>query len=103
MRLEATYEADDLVIFVDVAFDPGAPVQTLTGAALEALAGRGSEVVPATATLLAPDRVEIRIARDLLRRGMWQLQLRAEAQGLQHTIWAGQIPVNRSLRLAQNP
>ena len=94
-----TYEADDLIIAVNVTFDPGAEIQSLTGGTVEARAqAAGGALIPATScTITAADKVRVVFADGTLTQGFYTLQVRATVAGNTQTIAEENIEVRDSL------
>lgn len=93
------YTADDLIIAVNVTFDAGAEVTSLTGGAAEALAeATDGTVVPATScTITDTDTVRVVYADGALPAGVYTLQVRATVSGITQTIAEDLIDVRASL------
>lgn len=94
-----TYEADDLIIAVNVTFDPGAEIQSLTGGTVEAKAqsSSGTLINATSCTITDTDTVRVVFADGTLPQGFYTLQVRATVTGNTQTIAEENIEVRDSL------
>jgi hypothetical protein len=93
------YTADDLVIMVNVTFEPDAEIQSLTGGTVEARAKSGAAPVinASSCTITATDKVRVVFSDGVLPEGVYTLQVRATVSGNTQTIAEEQITVRPSL------
>ena len=93
------YASDDLVIAVQVAFDPGAEISALTGGAVEAKVqnSQGSLTSASSCTITSPDTVRVGFADGSLSAGFYKLQVRATVDGVTQTVAEDSIDVRASL------
>lgn len=91
------YKADDLIINLTVGFQDGAPITTLTGATVEAIA-KGPNTINANTITVQPsgDEVTIVFNDNTLAVGQWQMQVRATLNGITQTIAEAVIDVKTS-------
>lgn len=86
---EAIYEADTLVIDLDVVFPAGGPVPDLTGATVVAIArrqGGGLPDVSGAATVSGATTIQAVFAPGSLPTGVWDVQIRATKAGQVRTL-----------------
>lgn len=99
MTVITTYESDDLVFSVNVSFDAGSGVTSLTGGSFVAFAQKGEEpAVPADGIfLVAPDKLEINFNENTLTEGLHLLQVRATLSGVTQTLVDAKLVVKKSV------
>ncbi len=99
MTAITTYEADDLIILVEVAFDAGSEITSLVGGTVEALAQRsGAAAIPASsATIVDANTIRVAFNEDVLPEGVYTLQVRATVSGVTQTVAEQSVTVRGSL------
>lgn len=82
------YEADDLVVSLDVTFDPDAGLSSLIGGTVVALAtsDTGTTVAANTATITSATNIRASWNENTLAKGLWLIQIRATVTGITQTL-----------------
>lgn len=93
------YEADDLIIAVEVTFEPGSPITALTGGTVEAFAERqgAARIAANSCTILDADSVLVAFNEGTLTEGVYTLQVRATVSGVTQTIADATVTVRGSV------
>ena len=91
------YEADDLIITVDVVFQRGAQITSLTGGTVEAYARKGGTTVTGSASVLTSTSARVSFAEGALSVGQWELQVRVTVGSITQTIADAIIVVKDSI------
>jgi hypothetical protein len=91
------YKADDLIINLNVGFQDDAPITTLTGSTVEAIA-KGPSTVNADSIIIQPSGTELKIVFNdgSLAVGQWQMQVRVTLDDITQTIAEAIIDVKTS-------
>lgn len=82
------YEADDLIISLDVTFDPASGLSSLIGGTAEAVAtsDAGTTVAATSATITSATNIKASWPENALAQGLWRVQIRATVTGITQTL-----------------
>lgn len=82
------YEADDLIISLDVTFDPASGLSSLIGGTVEAVAQSddGTVVSATSATITSATNIKASWPENSLTQGLWRVQIRATVTGITQTL-----------------
>ena len=99
MTAITTYEADDLIILVEVTFETGSEITSLVGGTVEAIAQKsGSAAIPASSvTIVDANTLRVAFNEDVLAEGVYTLQVRATVSGVTQTVAEATVTVRGSL------
>lgn len=88
MSVITHYEADDLVISLDVTFDPASGLSSLIGGTVEAVAksDAGTTVTANSATIETATNIKAAWNQDTLAQGIWTIQIRATVSSITQTL-----------------
>jgi hypothetical protein len=103
--LDKSFTKDDLVIEIQMVFDPGAVVQTLAdpGTVVECLMTNESLIVPATSATVnvvaagTDERIVAVWPNDTLAKGQWRGQARVTVEGHTQTVYEWVIAIVQSI------
>lgn len=87
------YEADDLIVSLDVTFDPASGLSSLIGGSVVAIASNeaGVKVTANSATITSATNIRASWNENTISRGKWLVQIRATVSGVTQTL--ASIPV----------
>lgn len=88
MTAITTFEADDLIINVNVTFEPGSEITALTGGTVEAYVERAgaARVAANSVTIVDADTIRVTFNENTLSEGVYTLQVRATVDGVTQTV-----------------
>lgn len=95
-----SYTKDDLVIRVEVTFDPASNITSLEGGTAEAFAAPlrgGAAIAASSVSIIAPDLIQIAWNDLALPVGKYEVQIRATVTGQTRTLIAEELTVRRSI------
>lgn len=99
MTAITTFEADDLIINVNVTFEPGSEITELTGGVVEAYAERAGapRVAANSVSIVDADTIRVTFNENTLSEGVYTLQVRATVDGVTQTVAEAVVTVKGSL------
>ena len=82
------YEADDLIISLDVTFDPASGLSSLIGGTVEAVAksDTGTTIAANSATIESATNIRAAWNQDTLPQGIYAIQIRATVSSITQTL-----------------
>ncbi|NGQ93378.1 hypothetical protein G5V65_21050 [Rhodobacter sp. HX-7-19] len=99
MTAITTFEADDLIINVNVTFEPGSEITALTGGTVEAYVERegAARVAANSVSIVDADTIRVAFNENTLAEGVYTLQVRATVDGVTQTVAEAVVTVKGSL------
>lgn len=99
MTAITTFEADDLIINVNVTFEPGTAITALTGGTVEAYVERAgaARVAANSVSIVDADTIRVTFNENTLAEGVYTLQVRATVDGVTQTVAEAVVTVKGSL------
>lgn len=99
MTAITTFEADDLIINVNVTFEPGSEITALTGGTVEAYVERAgaARVAASSVSIVDADTIRVTFNENTLSEGVYTLQVRATVDGVTQTVAEAVVTVKGSL------
>lgn len=99
MTAITTFEADDLIINVNVTFEAGSEITALTGGTVEAYVERAgaARVAANSVSIVDADTIRVTFNENTLTEGVYTLQVRATVDGVTQTVAEATVTVKGSL------